>query len=678
MPTPQSGPKLSHVLTANLASRNASAVVSQENSAKAYSKLLEGQRHLWAASNGRGRRSPAVVQNGVRLARQAFVEAAESNPYLSEAYTALAELSISAPPSDIDEAISLAELATRIEKNNFGARRILARLYTFKSGIGSRALDSMNSQKAIEAWQYVAKIDPRNAEAWAFLAEFYERLDKPAERIGALEKWRSSAAPLDAQFFQRILGGRESLAPESATVKLGAALLKAGRVKEAIETLSIVVSDEPDNEAAIESLREAIEASTGDDSSAALQALQQAVFANSDSAILINLLAETYARSSRLDEAARVLNQAALKAAPADRALAAAFYVSLGDLFERSDKFADANASYEKAIAVRGLNDASTFADDERSFLNQVFEKMIRAAKNSDRPANAIKVIERSKKLFGPDDSFADRQLISHYREAGKRQEALAVVRKLRTKGADEESLARLEATLLTELGRVDEAVLGYRKHLSTRASTAQSTTTTPNSISVQPATDEFSNLLFVSQLYSQANRGKEAIGAANQAHAVARGAERKQIARLTIATAQQNSGDHAAAEATLREILRESPDNPIALNNLGYFLLERDIRFDEALKLIQKAVDTDPTNPSYLDSLGWAYYKLGKYAEAEKNLKAALRYDSMSATIHEHLGDVYLKQGKADLSRTAWQKALELASDGTDITRLKGKLATR
>lgn len=640
--------------------------------------MLEGQRHLWTASNGRGRRSPAVVQNGVRLARQAFVEAAESNPYLSEAYTALAELSISAPPSDIDEAISLAELATRIERNNFGARRILARLYTFKSGIGSRALDTVNSQKAIDAWLYLAFIDPRNAEAWAFLAEFYERLDKPAERIAALEKWRSSAAPLDAQFFQRILGGRESLAPEGATVKLGGALLKAGRIKEAIETLSIVVSDEPDNDVAIESLREAIEASTGDDSSAALQALQQAVFANSDSAVLINLLAETYARSSRLDEAARVLNQAALKAAPADRALAAAFYVSLGDLFERSDKFADANASYEKAIAMRGLNDASTFADDERSFLNQVFEKMIKAAKNSDRPADAIKVIERSKKLFGPDDGFADRQLISHYREAGKRQEALAVVRKLRTKGTDEESLARLEATLLTELGRVDEAVTAYRRHLSVRASTAQSTATTPNSVSIQPATDEFSNLLFVSQLYSQANRGRQAIEAANQAHAVARGAERKQIARLTIATAQQNSGDHAAAEATLREILKESPDNPIALNNLGYFLLERDIRFDEALKLIQKAVDTDPTNPSYLDSLGWAYFKLGKYTEAEKNLKAALRYDSMSATIHEHLGDVYLKQAKSDLSRAAWQKALELASDGTDITRLKGKLATR
>lgn len=639
--------------------------------------MLEGQRHLWAVSNSRGRRSQAVVQNGVRLARQAFVDAAQSNPYLSEAYTALAELAISAPPSDIDEAINLAELAIRTEKNNFGSRRILARLYTFKSGLGSRTLDTPNSEKAVDAWKYVASIDARNAEAWAFLSEFYERLDRPADRIAALEKWRSSAAPLESQFYQRIVGGGESLAPESATVKLGDALLIAGRTKEAIETLSAVVSDDPDNETAVDSLREAIEASKGNDSVAAVQALQQAVFANPDSAALVNLLAETYSRNNRLDEAVRVLTDAAAKA-QSDVAMEAGFYVTLGDLYERSNRTSDANTAYEKAMAARGLNDSDPISDNDRAFLSQIFEKMIKAAKNSNRPTEVLKVIERSRKVFGPDDGFADRQMISHYREAGKRQEALAVVRKLRAKSIDEEGLARLEATLVTELGRVDEAVVNYRKFFSARLQAGPATSSTPNSVAIGPAVDKFSNLLFISQLYSQANRSKEAIEAANEAHAAALGAERKQMARLTIATAQQNSGDHAAAETTLREILKESPGNPIALNNLGYFLLERDIRFEEALKLIQQAVDTDPTNPSYLDSLGWAYYKLGKYPEAEKHLKAALRQDSMSATIHEHLGDVYLKQGKADLSRNAWQKALELASDGTDISRLKGKLATR
>jgi tetratricopeptide (TPR) repeat protein len=192
--------------------------------------------------------------------------------------------------------------------------------------------------------------------------------------------------------------------------------------------------------------------------------------------------------------------------------------------------------------------------------------------------------------------------------------------------------------------------------------------------IASQPR-DEFSDYLFISQLYSQANRGKEAIAAANQAAAIAVGAELRQIAKLTLATAQQTDGDFAAAEATLREILRESPDNPIALNNLGYFLLERNERLEEALELIKKAVASDPTNPSFLDSLGWAHFKLGNLEEAEKYLRDAIAFDSSSATIHEHLGDVLEKQGKSPQAKMHWQRALELSTDASSIGRLRAKL---
>jgi Tfp pilus assembly protein PilF len=183
---------------------------------------------------------------------------------------------------------------------------------------------------------------------------------------------------------------------------------------------------------------------------------------------------------------------------------------------------------------------------------------------------------------------------------------------------------------------------------------------------------------LFISHLYSQSGRGKQGVEAANQALTAARGNERRQIARLSIATALQISGDFAGAESTLRDILKESPDNPIALNNLGYFLLERGERFDEALTMIRKAVDTDPTNPSFLDSLGWAYFRLGKLAEAELYLKEALRNDSASPTINEHLGDVFAAQSKRDQARGHWQRALDLASDEKLLTRLKEKLSSK
>ncbi|HEX8250599.1 MAG TPA: tetratricopeptide repeat protein, partial [Pyrinomonadaceae bacterium] len=183
------------------------------------------------------------------------------------------------------------------------------------------------------------------------------------------------------------------------------------------------------------------------------------------------------------------------------------------------------------------------------------------------------------------------------------------------------------------------------------------------------------SNYIFISMLYTQGKRGKEAIEAANLAFNAAESDERKQIAKLSLATAQRETGDFAAAETTLREILRQTPGNPIALNNLGYFMLERNEKFDEALKLIQQAVRIDPNNPSYQDSLGWAYFKLGKFDEAEKHLKSAVRRSTDSATIYEHLGDVYQKQNKTELARAAWQKALNLASGAEDTNRIKAKL---
>jgi Flp pilus assembly protein TadD len=339
-------------------------------------------------------------------------------------------------------------------------------------------------------------------------------------------------------------------------------------------------------------------------------------------------------------------------------------------------------AAYEAALIARGIEAPATLSNDDREFVTDVFERMIQKLKTENRIQEVKAVIERARKVLGKDDLFADRQLISLLRETGNRAEALAAVRAIRLKLPNDYGFIRLEATLLTETGKVDEAVASIRKLIDAPASQPPAM---PNlgsgneSVAIAvPQSDAFSNYLFISNLYSQANRGKEAAEAANQAYAVARGAERKQIARLTLATAQQHSGDFKGAETTLRELLKETPGNPIAMNNLGYFLLERDERIDEAFGLIEQAVKIDPTNPSYLDSLGWAYFKQGKFVEAEKSLKEALRFDSSSGTIHEHLGDVYQKQARMDLAKGSWTRAASLFADAADVARVKKKLSAK
>jgi tetratricopeptide (TPR) repeat protein len=638
--------------------------------------MLEGQRYIWS---GDRMRSAAGRQNTVKLAKQAFQESVELDPMLSEGYTALAELAINGQPQDAEEAIRLASLAIKVNPDNFGARRILARLYSFQSRLAGGTFNPEPGNKAIGEWKQVVRLDPRNAEAWALLGELYDRTGRSEESIDALRKWLASAAPVETRFYQMLMGGA-SLAPETASMKLGSALLKAGRTREAIETISAVVADDPDNAAAVDLLSEAVDNANPESAAIATESLKQAIYANPENVSLINLLAQVQSRSGKIEDATKLLRESSTRLLASDRASASMLQVALGDMMARAEKNQEAIAAYEGALVARGLDGADVLAEDEREFAMHVFGKMIQIFKSSDRLDEAKDVIERARKMLGPQDLFADREAIALLRETGNRTGALAAVKAVRTRLPNDYGFIRLEATLLTETGKVDEAVALIKKVMETPA-TPPSATSIPGigeSVAVAvPASDAFSNYLFISNLYTQANRGKEAADAANQAFAVARGAERKQIARLTLATAQQMSGDTKGAEATLRELLKQTPGNPIALNNLGYFLLDRDDRVQEAFDLIQQAVKVDPTNPSYLDSLGWAYFRLGKFTDAEKSLKEALRIDSSSGTIHEHLGDVYQKQGKLDMARASWNKAASLFSDAADLTRVKKKLVS-
>ncbi|HEX9962268.1 MAG TPA: hypothetical protein VGB00_15145, partial [Pyrinomonadaceae bacterium] len=235
-------PRLSTALAQNL-ERMQSQGVPRERREQAYASLLEGQRHIWTMSR---QRSQSAFNAGAQAARQALQKSVELDPTLAEGYTALSELVLTTPPNDIEEAIALANLAAKVNPNSYGARRILARLYTIKSRLNGGVLDADWTQKAIGEWKEIARLDPRSAEAWAFLSEFYNRTNRGSERIDALERWLASATPLETRFYLTVMGARENLSPESASLKLGAALIKADRSREAVEVLSRVVADEPD------------------------------------------------------------------------------------------------------------------------------------------------------------------------------------------------------------------------------------------------------------------------------------------------------------------------------------------------------------------------------------------------------------------------------------------------
>ena len=168
-------------------------------------------------------------------------------------------------------------------------------------------------------------------------------------------------------------------------------------------------------------------------------------------------------------------------------------------------------------------------------------------------------------------------------------------------------------------------------------------------------------------QGYSAAGRHKEAIEAAEQARA--RFPQESSVAYQLGATLDR-AGKRDEAEKTFRQLIAQDPRDAGALNYLGYMLAERGSSLDEAVSLIQRALTVDPDNPSFLDSLGWAYVQQNRLDLADAPLTTAAEKMPANSVIQEHLGDLRQKQNRHTDAIAAWQRAL--AGDGDSIDRGK------
>jgi tetratricopeptide (TPR) repeat protein len=116
-----------------------------------------------------------------------------------------------------------------------------------------------------------------------------------------------------------------------------------------------------------------------------------------------------------------------------------------------------------------------------------------------------------------------------------------------------------------------------------------------------------------------------------------------------------------AESDSTYEKALALDPKNHLILNNYGYSLADRNLQIDRALVMAQEAISQQPENTSYLDTIGWIYFRLGRYTEAEEYIKKAIALGSNSAVIHEHLGDIYSKMNDREKALEYWNKALQL-----------------
>jgi tetratricopeptide (TPR) repeat protein len=245
---------------------------------------------------------------------------------------------------------------------------------------------------------------------------------------------------------------------------------------------------------------------------------------------------------------------------------------------------------------------------------------------------------------LAPDDVAYDLYLAQALLTARRNDRALAVTGEAIKKHAEEPRLISLRAQALSRLGRATEAIAFLE-----------------GAIKGESRSPELAFAL--ADTYASQKRYDDAVKVIEQAE-TAFGESDEFTLRLT--NFYEQAGRVADAERELRRMIERDPLDANALNYLGYMLADRTERYAEAVELIERALNVEPDNPAYLDSLGWALFKQGKVTEAAEPLGKAAAAVPANSVIQDHHGDVLATQGKWSEAVAAWQRAL--AGDGESI----------
>lgn len=127
-----------------------------------------------------------------------------------------------------------------------------------------------------------------------------------------------------------------------------------------------------------------------------------------------------------------------------------------------------------------------------------------------------------------------------------------------------------------------------------------------------------------------------------------------------TLALAYDNQKDYEKSENTYERALKIDPQNSLVLNNYAYNLSERNKDLDKALSMAKIAIEKDPDNASYLDTIGWIYFKMKKYKSAKEFIEKSLNINGNSAVVLEHLGDVFFAMNDYYNANKYWKLSLE------------------
>jgi tetratricopeptide (TPR) repeat protein len=545
-----------------------------------------------------------------------------------------------------DAVLELQEIIQR-EPENLSARRLLARIYrrtlsgrTNLSGVGELA------NRAIEQYAEIFRRDPADLESASTLARLYRMRQEPAraeevlrqalEHLPGNEELLQQLAQLlveqgrSRQAIELLEAPARAAASPELLARLGGALLEAGEAARAEEVLRRAAELDPDD---TDHRRRLAQALAAQDKWAEAAAEYEALLKLDPGDVQSYLqLAMAHRRMKRFDLAAADLAQAR-RISPSNAEVL--YHEAL--LYEEQGRFDEAIQTLSSAItALRA--DARRSNRRGLAVLHEQLARLYRATRNFSAAINTYRELLKS----DPETEKRARQLIADtFRESRDIARALEESRAALELFPADRSTRITHALLLADSGQAEAGAALLREML-------------------RGDTSDRDLYITLAQLYERGRLFARAEEAIRKAERLGRSPAENEVVWFLLGAIFERQKKFAEAEEQFRKVLEVNPRNAQALNYYGYMLADRGVRLEEAVALVQRALEEEPHNGSYLDSLGWAYFKQNKLADAEEYLLRAVERAGQQPVIREHLGDLYSATGRLEQAAAEWQRALE------------------
>jgi tetratricopeptide (TPR) repeat protein len=578
------------------------------------------------------------------------IEADPSSEFLT---SSLAELYVKT--GRIADAVREAQDIIKRDPTNLEAHKLLGRIYLRSLGDMPGGNGSDNILKlAIEQYQEIVKLDPQSVDDHLLLGRLYRLSnDMPkaeAELNTAIKIDPSSEEAVttlamlytdegDTAHALKVL----SSIPDSARSAklysaLGAAYEQRKEYKNAIDSYKHAIVLDRDNLDAIRGLAENY--LNDGQLEASLEQYKVISDSNPEDAQTYVRIAEIYRRQAKYDLALENLKHAdTLIPDTAEVPYSmAAVYQAQGRYDEAAKLLQDLLKKTEKSSEI---GTSQTDRNNRAIFI----ERLGMVYREQENYTAAVETFRKMLTLGDENARSGYQEIIDTYRDSKQWPQATAAAKEAVQKLPNDRDLRMVLDAQLADMGEFDQAVADIKGML-------------------KGGPEDRDVHLRLAIIYTRAKRWNDAEQSLAKAEQLSSKPDEKAYVSFLRGDLYQRQKMFDQADTEFRKVLAVTPPtDPQAaatLNYLGYMNADRGVKLEESLSYIKQALTFEPNNGAYLDSLGWAYFKLGKYDLAEENLNKAAVHMGSDPTVQEHLGDLYQKTGRLKLAASHWDRAVQ------------------